>query len=67
MTKNRTVDELLTAMPGHYQGTTLTGMTSVEYDRLAREGLIGPLGGLTRKGSIKAERLQNADLDRLFG
>ena len=31
------------------------------------EGLIGIRGGLTRKGSIRAERLQNAELDRLFG
>jgi hypothetical protein len=30
-------------------------------------GMVGPGAGLTRRGSIKAERLQRAQLDALFG
>jgi hypothetical protein len=34
---------------------------------LRERGLVGRDGGLTRSGSIKAEKLKNAQLDALFG
>lgn len=50
------------------QGTvvpvTINGETEAE---LRQAGLIGEGGGLTRKGSIKRERVVNAALDEAFG
>lgn len=56
----------LTNAPGHAQGTVIDAHAPVSAE-LMRAGLIGPQFGLTRKGSIAAEKLKSAELDRLFG
>lgn len=56
----------LLAAPNWNQGARPVG-TAAELKELREEGMIGPGDGLTRKGSIWAERLKrNRELD-LFG
>lgn len=57
----------LTNAPGHAQGTAVNvPLGSTRYE-LIQAGLISGRGNLTRKGSIAAEKLKSAELDRLFG
>lgn len=52
----------------HHQGSGIVHAADADHAReLRRKGLIGPRGGLTRRGSIVAERLRNAALDDAFG
>jgi hypothetical protein len=52
----------------HHQGSGVVHAADADHAReMRRRGLIGPRGGLTRKGSIVAERLRNAALDDAFG
>lgn len=66
----RTNEEILIATPWYAIGTR-AALSNTEYGpeftQMFGAGLIGENGGLTRKGSILAERLQNAQLDELFG
>jgi hypothetical protein len=62
----RTNEEILKATGGYHQGTQ-TNVIGPEMRQMFEAGLIGESGGLTRKGSILAERLQNAQLEDLFG
>jgi hypothetical protein len=58
----------LSNAPGHAQGTVVPVTINGEVEHeLFQAGLIGEHGGLTRKGSIAAEKLKSAELDRLFG
>jgi hypothetical protein len=61
----RTNEDILRATAGYHQGTVVKG-TRGELAQLFAAGLVGVSGGLTRKGSILAERVQNAQLDELF-
>ena len=60
------VDVLLDAKNSH-QGARTHSTNVQQHRELRRAGLVGPRGGLTRKGSIAAERLYSAELDALFG
>jgi hypothetical protein len=51
----------------HHQGTRVHATDADHGRQLRRQGLTGPRGGLTRRGSIAAERLRNATLDDAFG
>lgn len=42
------------------------GVTGAQMAEMSRLGLIGPQGGLTRKGSIMRDRLIEAALDEAF-
>jgi len=42
------------------------GTSDATRDEMRSVGLIGPSAGLTRKGSIAAERLQRAQFEELF-
>jgi hypothetical protein len=67
MTKaSKTNEDLLRSVGGYAQGTKVN-IIGAHMRQLFDAGLIGPSGGLTRKGSILAERVQNAHLDELFG
>jgi hypothetical protein len=56
----------LLAAPSWNQGAQVVGPASQRRE-LFEEGLIGPLGGLTRKGSILAQQLKQARERELFG
>jgi hypothetical protein len=58
----------LTNAPGYAQGTVIDPDTNLFVAmELINAKMIGKNGGLTRKGSIAAEKLKSAELDRLFG
>jgi hypothetical protein len=64
----QTIENALRSAPGHAQGKKpVLVIGSPLYKAMVAEGLIGPGGGLTRKGSILAERVQNARTEALFG
>jgi hypothetical protein len=60
------VDVILDASSSH-QGAITHPTGTAQHRELRRAGLVGPRGGLTRKGSIAAERLHSDQLDTLFG
>jgi hypothetical protein len=62
----RTNEEILLQARGHAQGNPCNAI-GPEMRQLFEAGLIGKNGGLTRKGSIAAERAKSAQLDALFG
>jgi hypothetical protein len=62
----RTNDELLKDALGYHVGAA-TRAIGPEMRQLFDEGLIGANGGLTLRGSIRAERLKDRELDNLFG
>lgn len=59
------VDILLDAA-GKHVGARTHSADADQARQMRRAGLTGRRGGLTRKGSIAAERLKSAELDRLF-
>ncbi len=61
------INEVLLTTPGFGVGAMPQIESPSIFATLRREGLIGINGGLTRKGSIRTERLKSAQLDRLFG
>lgn len=61
----RTTTDALTD-GGYHQGQRVHAAGREQERELRRKGLIGKRGGLTRRGSIAAERAQNDELDRLF-
>ncbi len=64
----QTIENALRSVPGHAQGKKpVLVIGSPLYKAMLAEGLIGSGGGLTRKGSILAERVQNARTEALFG
>lgn len=63
----RTDGDALADTRNHAQGTVVHAADSDHAREMRRRGLIGPRGGLTRRGSIAAERLRNAALDDAFG
>lgn len=68
MQMSEAAKKALTGAAGYAQGTVVTCKIGGELDKeLQASGLTGRNGGLTRKGSIEAERLQNKQLDELFG
>lgn len=62
----RTNEEMLRSAPGYHEGTVIASATGAELVQLASAGLVGAHAGLTRKGSILAQRLKSAEEDRLF-
>lgn len=67
---SKAAEDTLKRLPSHNQGTKVLlehakGNAAALLD-LHEAGLTGPLGGLTRKGSIVAQRLQNEQLETLF-
>lgn len=62
--------KLFLSIPGYAQGASLPIRYSAAESRLRSElfeaGLIGPGHGLTRKGSILAQRLKREEEERLF-
>ena len=56
----------LLATKNWHEGTLLAPCKTGELLELQDAGLVGPGGGLTRQGSIAAERLQRARLDAWF-
>lgn len=64
----RTDADALRDTRNHHQGSGVVHAADAGHAReMRRRGLIGPRGGLTRRGSIVAERLRNAALDDAFG
>jgi hypothetical protein len=64
----RTDADALRDTRNHHQGSGIVHAADADHAReLRRKGLIGPRGGLTRRGSIAAERLRGASLDDAFG
>jgi hypothetical protein len=64
----RTDADALRDTRNHHQGSGVVHAADADHARdLRRKGLIGPRGGLTRRGSIAAEQLRNAALDDAFG
>ena len=61
----RTNEEILTAALGTHIGAP-TGAVGPEMRRMLADGLIGENGGLTRKGSIRAQQLKRAQEEELF-
>ncbi len=59
----------LLAVPSDAEGAQVTTQTTTSgvRDELGQAGLIGPRGGLTRKGSIMKARLDAAQFDDFFG
>ena len=59
----------LLAAPSDAEGAQVATQTTTSgvRDELKQAGLIGPRGGLTRKGSIVKARLDREQLDDLFG
>lgn len=59
----------LLAVPSDAEGAQVITQTTTSGVRgeLRERGLIGPRGGLTRKGSILKARLDREELDALFG
>lgn len=65
--ETRTDADALRDTANHHQGTRVHAADDQHGRQLRRQGLVGPRGGLTRRGSIAAERLRNAALDDAFG
>lgn len=63
----RTDADALRDTANHHQGSRVHAADADHDRQLRRQGLTGPRGGLTRRGSIAAERLRNAALDAAFG
>jgi hypothetical protein len=63
----RTNEDILRAAAGHHVGADAQCRTRQEDRQMFMAGLTGREGGLTRKGSILAERLKSAELEVLFG
>lgn len=63
----RTDADALRDTPHQGQGARVHAADADHARELRRKGLIGPRQGLTRRGSIAAERLRNAALDDAFG
>jgi hypothetical protein len=63
----RTDADALRDTPNHHQGSRVHAADADHQRQLRRAGLVGPRGGLTRKGSIAAERLRGDALDAAFG
>jgi hypothetical protein len=63
----RTAADALRDTANHHQGSRVHAAGADQERQLRRAGLVGRRGGLTRKGSIAAERLRNAALDDAFG
>ncbi len=61
------INEVLLTTPGFAMGAKPLIESGSVFKALWDERLIGLNGGLTRKGSIRTERLKSAQLDRLFG
>ncbi len=61
------INEVLLTTPGFAQGMKPLIESPGVFVTLLGKKLIGSNGGLTRKGSIRTERLKSAQLDRLFG
>jgi hypothetical protein len=59
-------DELLRGALGYHVGAAVPGL-ECERAALRDAGMIGESGGLTLRGSIRAERLKDRELDDLFG
>jgi hypothetical protein len=58
----------LASARGYHCGTVvMAGVATSTLWELEDRGLIGPNGGLTIRGSVVAMKLQNAQLDALFG
>jgi hypothetical protein len=66
-TATRTDADALRDTANHHQGSKVHAASADHGRQLRRAGLVGPRGGLTRKGSIAAERLRGAALDDAFG
>jgi hypothetical protein len=62
----RTNDELLKAALGYHVGAAVPALPA-ERAALRDAGMVGANGGLTLRGSIRAERLKDRELDDLFG
>lgn len=62
----KTNEELLLNAKGWNQGAKVS-VVGPEMRQLFDAGLIGRSGGLTRKGSIAAERAKRAELNAAFG
>lgn len=56
----------LLAAKNHHQGTTIMGSVPAMVE-LAAFGLVGPLAGLTRRGSIVAQFVREEALEDAFG
>ena len=64
----RTDADALRDTRNHHQGSGIVHAADADHAaQMRRAGLIGPRGGLTRRGSIAAERLRNQALDDAFG
>lgn len=63
----RTDADALRDTANHHQGTRVHAADADHGRQLRRAGLVGKRGGLTRRGSIAAERLRNQALDDAFG
>ncbi len=63
----RTDADALRDTANHHQGSRVHAADTDHQRQLRRSGLVGPRGGLTRRGSIAAERLRNDALDAAFG
>lgn len=63
----RTDADALRDTPHQGQGARVHAADADHQKQMRRRGLVGPRGGLTRKGSIAAERLRAAALDDAFG
>lgn len=57
----------LLAVPSDAEGAVVRTGGAAVWAELSEAGLIGPRGGLTRKGSILKARLDREQLDALFG
>ena len=58
---------VLLGAAGSHQGSRTQTTTDKQARQIRAAGLTGKHGGLTRAGSILAERLKSAELDALFG
>jgi len=65
--ETRTDADALLDAAGTHQGARVHAADGDHERQLRRRGLVGRRGGLTRRGSIAAERLESASLDALFG
>jgi hypothetical protein len=61
------IEAALTSGVSTRQGTVLAGVSLQMLMELRQLGYVGNNGGLTRKGSIKAEALRDAALEAAFG
>jgi hypothetical protein len=62
----KTIDELLKDALGYHVGAAVPALAP-ERAALRDAGMIGANGGLTLRGSIRAERMKDRELDDLFG